>query len=68
MFFFSFSKDLFAEEASCSYCVFGSVDEPEYVAAIPDCNMLYCMECKVSCNATASPQCSCYNKYDAILY
>ena len=44
--------------------MFGSVDEPKYVAAIPDRDM----ECKVSCDATASPQCSCYNKYDAILF
>ena len=59
-------KDWFAdsEEAICSYCVFGSVNDPKYVAAITDRDM----ECKVSCDATASPQCSCYNKYDAILF
>ena len=38
--------------------MFGSVDEPKYVAAITDRDM----ECKVSCDDTASPQCSCYNK------
>ena len=41
--------------------MFGSVDEPKYVAAITDRDM----ECKVSCDDTASPQCSCYNKDDA---
>ena len=58
MFLFLFFKDLFAEEAICSYCVLGSVDEPKYVAAITDKDM----ECKVSCDKNATPQCSCYNK------
>ena len=59
-----FFKDIFGKEAICSYCVFGSVDEPIYIAAITDRDM----ECKVFCEDTASPQCSCYNSYDAILF
>ena len=66
-FFFPKLSSPDSEETICSYCVFGSIEEPKYVAAIPDREM----KCQVTCDGhrDTGPQCNCHNKYDdTIIY
>ncbi len=45
------------EETLCPYCVFGSADNPEYFAALPEEGM----KCKIICDGVKGPRCSCMN-------
>ncbi len=45
------------EENVCSYCVFGSAENPEYVAAFPEQQM----DCRMVCEPDG-PMCKCMNK------